>query len=273
MGQRGVAFKDTERHDILSMQGIKQSYDGGRTWIFNDLNFLVERNPGVGRFIAILGESGCGKSTLLRYASGIQAPTEGTIRIDNDRVVEGFENPARHKIGLVFQEYANFGWSDVLQNVMQPLLYRGVEKAKAKTRALKMLEAVGMSGQEEKYASRKMLSGGQMQRVAIARSLIYEPELLFLDEPTASLDYKNSFAIQMILNKLWEQRQSTFIMVTHDIDAAVFLADTIYIMAKEPGRFAKKIVVPLPDHRDMQTVLSQRYSSIVNQVKQMMLQV
>ena len=262
-----VEFKDTELTDIIELRNIQQSYDGGKTWILKDLAFLIEDKPAQGQFACILGPSGCGKSTVLRYIAGLQKPTDGLVNIHGKEV--GKDN----RVSMVFQQYSSLPWMTVLDNVALALRYKGLLKAERNEKAMEMIELVGLAGHESKYAQYPTLSGGQLQRVAIARSLLANPEILIMDEPFGALDIGTRIQMQDLLLKLWHQFHPTIIFVTHDISEAVYLADDIYIMQKAPSKFVEKIHVDLPFHRTRETKREARFEELVHLVEDKMVEV
>jgi NitT/TauT family transport system ATP-binding protein len=220
---------------VISLIGIRQVYhsDGKDTVLFDNINFEVEDFPGQGQFISILGKSGCGKSTILRYIAGLQNPTEGEIYIYGKKKTE------EDHIPMVFQQYSSFHWKSVIENVALPLLLKGENKTVAFNKAEEMIKLVGLAGQENKWAKHPLLSGGQLQRVAIARSLIANPQILLLDEPFSALDIKNRTELQNVLLELFysDKIDVTFILVTHDIREAVYLSNRLFIMKNNPADF------------------------------------
>lgn len=260
-------FKDSELDNIIELRNIQQSYDGGETWILKDLEFLIEDKPAQGQFAVILGPSGCGKSTVLRYIAGLQKPTDGTVNIHGKEV--GKDN----RVSMVFQQYSSLPWMTVLDNVSLALRYKGMLKQERDEKAREMIELVGLKGHELKYAQYPTLSGGQLQRVAIARSLLANPEILVMDEPFGALDIGTRIQMQDLLLKLWHQFHPTIIFVTHDISEAVYLADDIYIMKKAPSRFVEKIHVDLPFNRTRETKRQPRFEELVHLVEDKMVQV
>lgn len=260
-------IKDTKLNDIIRLEGIGQSYDGGNNWIIKDLDFIVEDKPDQGQFVVILGMSGSGKSTLLRYIAGLQEPTEGKV------LIHGKERSDEDRVSMVFQQYSSLPWMTVLDNVGLALRYQGVSKADRDERAMEMLKLVGLEGHENKFAQYPTLSGGQLQRIAIARSILANPKILVMDEPFGALDIKTRLQMQDLLIKLWHQFQSTILFVTHDISEAVYLGDDIYIMKSQPSKFAKHIPVTLPFDRDKNTKRSAEYTKIVHQVEDAMMEV
>jgi len=260
-------FSNTELNNILELKGIGQSYDGGANWIIKGLDFLVEDKPGQGQFIVILGMSGCGKSTLLRYMAGLQEPTEGIVKI-NDKSIEEAE-----RVSMVFQRYSSLPWMTVLDNVGLGLQYKGIAKAEREEKAMEMIQLVGLDGHQNKYAQYPTLSGGQLQRIAIARSLLANPKILLMDEPFGALDVKTRLQMQDLLADVWAKFQSTIVFVTHDISEAVYLADDIYIMKSAPSQFVSHIKVDLPLDRNRTTKRDPRYTALVHQVEDEMIAV
>ncbi|MEM6964142.1 MAG: ABC transporter ATP-binding protein [Bacteroidota bacterium] len=260
-------FTDSELGNIIEMQGIGQSYDGGQNWIIKDLEFLVEDKPAQGQFIVILGMSGCGKSTLLRYIAGLQNPTEGELKV-NDKPV-GKDN----RVSMVFQQYSSLPWLSVLDNVGLALNYKGISKKERDAKAMELIKKVGLAGQENKYAQYPTLSGGQLQRVAIARSLLANSDILLMDEPFGALDVRTRLQMQDLLLDIWNEYHPTVVFVTHDIPEAVYLADDIYIMKSAPSRFVEHIKVDLPLVRDRATKRDPRYIELVQEVEDTMIRV
>lgn len=262
-----IKFEDSGQKNIINLKGIGQSYDGGQNWIIKDLNFLIEDKPDQGQFVVILGMSGCGKSTLLRYIAGLQKPTEGEVFIHDKAVDES------QRVSMVFQQYSSLPWMTVLDNVGLALRYKGVKKAERDARAMELITMVGLEGHEKKYAQYPTLSGGQLQRVAIARSLLANPEILLMDEPFGALDIRTRLQVQDLLANIWNKFQSTIIFVTHDISEAVYLGDDIYIMKSAPSQIVRHIKVDLPLERDRMIKRDPKYIGLVHQVEDAMIEV
>jgi len=260
-----VEFKNTSLPDIIELRNINQSY--GDKVIIKDFNLLVEDKPNMGQFEVILGESGCGKSTILRYIAGLQKPTSGEVFIHA-------KPRTNEPISMVFQRYSSIPWLSVLQNVILPLDIRNEgDKKEREQKAREMIKTVDLEGHEDKYAVYPLLSGGQLQRVAIARSLISNPEILLMDEPFGALDNNTRNKMQVMLAKLWEKYQSTIIFVTHDIREAVFLADNIYIMKSNPAYIEKLIHIDLPLVRDRYTKNEKKFLDLVDYVENALLNI
>lgn len=263
-----LEFKDrSDQDNIIQLSGIGQSYDGGKNWIIKDLEFLIEDKPDQGQFIVVLGMSGCGKSTLLRYIAGLQKPTEGDVLI-NGKAVDSSQ-----RVSMVFQQYSSLPWMTVLDNVSLALRYQGVSRKERNIKAMEMIELVGLAGHEKKYAQYPSLSGGQLQRVAIARSLMANPSILLMDEPFGALDIRTRLQMQELLSDIWNRFQSTIIFVTHDIPEAVYLAEDIYIMKSAPSHFVEHIHVDLPLKRTREIKRDPRYINLVHEVEDKMISV
>lgn len=260
-------FNNTDLENLVNLTEINQSYDGGKTWILKDLKLLIEDKPEQGEFVTILGPSGCGKSTVLRYIAGLQDPTEGKVLIKGKAV--GQDN----RVSMVFQQYSSLPWMTVLDNVSLALRYKGMLKKERDEKALEMIELVGLAGHENKFAQYPTLSGGQLQRVAIARSLLANSEILIMDEPFGALDIGTRIQMQDLLLDLWAKFHPTIIFVTHDISEAVYLSDDIYIMKKAPSRFVEHIKVDLPYPRNRATRRLDRFKELVHQVEDKMVEV
>lgn len=260
-------FKDTEHANIIQLRNVSQSYDGGKTYILKDVNFLVEDKPAQGQFVVILGMSGCGKSTILRYVAGLQNPTSGEVLI-HDKPVS-----PKTRVSMVFQQYSSMPWLTVLENVALALNYKGVEKKEREAKAMEMIHMVGLAGHEYKFAQYPTLSGGQLQRVAIARSLLSNPEILLMDEPFGALDINTRLQMQDMLANIWLTIHPTVIFVTHDIAEAVYLGDDIYIMKAAPSNFVEHIKVDLPFHRTRETKRDPHFVELVQEVEERMIKV
>jgi len=196
-----------------------------------------------GEFVSIVGASGCGKSTLLRLVIGLEADYEGEILLDGERIVG-----TSLERGIVFQEHRLFPWRTVEQNIALGVLNApGSESAKAKS-VREHIELVGLKGFETAFPHQ--LSGGMSQRVAIARALVSRPEVLLLDEPFGALDALTRAHLQRELERIWRAEGITAILVTHDVDEAVYLGDRVVVMQPRPGRIRRVVDVPLARSRD-----------------------
>ena len=196
-----------------------------------------------GEIITIVGGSGCGKSTLLRIISGLDTATDGEVVIDGKQV----DGSSKKDIGVVFQEPRLFPWSTVEKNIEFGITDK-LSKEEKKERVKYYIDLVGLTGFEK--ALPHQLSGGMQQRVNIARSLINEPKALLLDEPFGALDAFTKINLQNEVLKIWEKKKTTLIIVTHDIDEAVYMGNRVVVMSSKPGVVKKEIPVELPRRRN-----------------------
>ena len=190
-----------------------------------------------GEFISIVGTSGCGKSTLIRIIAGLETATSGTVSIGGEQVTR-----PSVRTGMIFQESRLFPWLSVERNIDFGL-HQKVDKAEKRERVRRYIDIVGLGGFEKALPSQ--LSGGMQQRVSIARALINKPSVLLLDEPFGALDALTRINMQNEVLSIWEKEKTTMILITHDIDEAIFLSDRILVMGKNPGEVKKEIEVPL----------------------------
>ena len=220
-----------------------------------------------GEFIAIVGPSGCGKSTFMKLTTGLKMPSMGKILIDGQPVT----GPLKIS-GMAFQAPSLLPWRTTLDNVLLPLEivepYRSQFKARRREfaeRARGLLQKVGLGGYEDKFPWQ--LSGGMQQRASICRALIHEPKMLLLDEPFGALDAFTREELWCILRDLWTEQRFNVILVTHDLRESVFLADTVYVMSKSPGRFVVKKDIALPRPRDLELTYTREFSDIVHELR------
>jgi NitT/TauT family transport system ATP-binding protein len=220
-----------------------------------------------GEFIAIVGPSGCGKSTFMKLATGLKMPSRGRI------LVEGRPVTGPLKIsGMAFQASSLLPWRTALDNVLLPLEivepYRSnfkARRAEYEQRARALLQKVGLAGYEDQYPWQ--LSGGMQQRASICRALIHEPKMLLLDEPFGALDAFTREELWCILRDLWTEQRFNVILVTHDLRESVFLADTVYVMSKGPGRFVAKKEIALPRPRELEITYTREFTDIVHDLR------
>ena len=223
----------------------------------SDISLTIEE----GAFVSILGPSGCGKSTLLYIVGGFVSPTSGVARMKGQTITG--PGPDR---GPVFQEFALFPWKTVLGNVMYGPRQQGVRAAEAGAQSRALIEMV--KGYENFYP--KELSGGMKQRVALARTLAYHPEVLLMDEPFGALDAHTRTRLQNDLLNIWERDRKTVLFVTHSVDEAVFLSDKVVMMSKSPGRIRQVIDIDLPrPRRRNELLLDPRYQKYVVDIERM----
>ncbi|MFN8841095.1 MAG: ABC transporter ATP-binding protein [Burkholderiales bacterium] len=221
-----------------------------------------------GEFIAIVGPSGCGKSTFMKLATGLRRPTKGTVTIAGQQVT----GPLKI-VGMAFQAPTLLPWRTTLDNVLLPLEivepYRSSFKAKRAQyadRARRLLATVGLQGYEDKVPWQ--LSGGMQQRASICRALIHEPKMLLLDEPFGALDAFTREELWNVLRDLWTTQRFNVILVTHDLREAVYLADTVYVMSKRPGRILARRENPLPRPRDLEITYTEPFTALVHELRE-----
>ena len=224
---------------MLVLEGIGKIYRNG-VQALDGVSFSVKP----GEILGIVGGSGCGKSTLLRAISGLDAPTRGRVLLDGEPVTKPHK-----RIGIVFQEPRLLPWLKVANNVGFGLEDRPA--AERRQRVAQALERVGLSDKAAVWP--RELSGGQAQRVALARALGPRPEVLLLDEPFSALDAFTRVDLQDHLLDLWADARPTLILVTHDVDEAIVLADRILVMRPQPGHISDEIAADLPRPRDRQS--------------------
>jgi NitT/TauT family transport system ATP-binding protein len=247
----------TNETPLLELKHIHQIYTSGtrKFTAVEDVNLTVQE----GEYVALLGPSGCGKSTLLRILTGLQKPSEGVV-LYRGQPLEGVNPHAT----IVFQTFALFPWLTVLENVELALKARGVPPGIRVPRALDLIDRVGLDGFENAYP--RELSGGMRQKVGFARAMAVEPELLCLDEPFSALDVLSAESLRGELLELWTSGgipTKAILMVSHNIEEAVFMADRIVVMDKEPGRIIAELKVPLPHPRQRQ---SDAFRALIDEV-------
>ena len=220
----------------IEIKNINKSFDGrGKNLsVLEDINLTIDD----GEFVCLLGPSGCGKTTLLRLIAGLDNPTSGEV-VANGEVVE---KPSGDR-AVIFQQYSLFPWLTVLQNVTFGLEMSGGSKEENIQAAERYLQSVGLLEFKDSYPHE--LSGGMKQRVAIIRSLLNHSPILLMDEPFSALDMQNRHKLQEQLIGVWKRFENTIVFVTHDVDEAVYLADKIVILDKNPGRIANIVDVDI----------------------------
>ena len=257
----------TNAAHFLDFQNVWLAYNdellAQQKFAVEDISLQVQR----GEFIAIVGPSGCGKSTFMKLTTGLKKPSKGSIHVDGQPV-----NGPLKISGMAFQSPSLLPWRTTLDNVLLPLEivepHRSQFKARRaeyEARAMDLLKTVGLAGYEKQFPWQ--LSGGMQQRASICRALIHEPQMLLLDEPFGALDAFTKEELWCILRDLWSAQRFNVVLVTHDLRESVFLADTVYVMSKSPGRFLVRRDIDLPRPRDLELTYTPAFGDIVHELR------
>lgn len=240
---------------LLSIKKLNKSFqrDQNNLTVLDGIHLDIEQ----GEFISIVGSSGCGKSTLLRLIAGLDPDYQGEILL-NQIPIQGTDL----KRGLIFQEHRLLPWLTVSENIHLALEETGLIRSEKNARVNEHIEIVGLTGFEHAYPHE--LSGGMAQRVAIARGLVNKPDILLLDEPFGALDAMTRSHLQAELQRIWQHEKITMILVTHDIEEAVYLGDRVIVMSARPGKIKEIIPIPLahPRHKDSESLFNFRNQAL-----------
>ena len=241
--EAAASTTETSLPVLMQVRGMSMSYGtaANENKILEDLDLDVA----AGEFVAIVGPSGVGKTTLLRCLSGLLVPKAGTVSVSGERI-----SGPHPDLAVVFQDYSRslMPWVNTRENVAFPLQGKGIGKAERNALAEENLKAVGLAGQGDKFPWE--MSGGMQQRVAMARALAYNAKVLLMDEPFASVDAQTRFDLEDLVIDLQKNLGVTIILVTHDIDEAVYLADKVVVIAEKPARVVDVIETGFGDERD-----------------------
>jgi ABC-type nitrate/sulfonate/bicarbonate transport system ATPase subunit len=237
----------------LRVCALSKSFDykDKRLIVLENIDLHLKANE----FVCLVGASGCGKSTLLKVIAGLEKPSSGQILVDNEVVL----GPGADR-GMIFQSYTLFPWLSVADNIGFGSEIQKLSKPERKQKIAYYLEVVGLTRFADAYP--KQLSGGMKQRVAIARALANNPEVLLMDEPFGALDAQTKEQMQQFMQQLWEQTQVTVLMVTHDVEEAIFLSQRIYVMGSHPGCIKEEVQINLPQQRDLGIKLDPNFIQI-----------
>ena len=241
----------------VSIRNVVKKYDtrNGEMIALNGANLDIMENE----FICVIGPSGCGKSTLLNIIAGLLEPTSGEVIVDGHKV----EGTGVDR-GVVFQQYALFPWLTVKKNVQFGLKLQGKSQKEMDAISEKYIKMVGLEKFTDSYP--KELSGGMKQRVAIARAYAAEPEVLLMDEPFGALDAQTRTQLQTELLETWQREKKTCFFITHDVEEAIILAQTVIIMSARPGRIRDIVKIDIPYPRTQETKMTKEFMELKNEI-------
>jgi NitT/TauT family transport system ATP-binding protein len=244
---------------ILEVESLHKTFESGNKELnaISDVSFTVS----AGEFVCIVGPSGCGKTTLLQLLGGLLQPTQGVVKVAG----KPLQRP-HPEVSIVFQKPNLMPWRTVLENVLLPLQIQTIPAEEAQRRAREVLALVGLN--EFGLAYPKQLSGGMEQRVAVARALIQQPRILLLDEPFGALDALTRERLNLELLRLWQKQRLTAVMVTHNIQEAVFLADRVLVLSPRPATVSAEFKVTLPRPRPQGVEYSQAFGHLAYEIRQ-----
>ena len=237
----------------IQVEGVSKNYlrDGKPLQVLQDIDFDADD----GEFVSIIGPSGCGKSTLLNIIAGLDEPTTGAIYLNGQR-----SDKRLGAVGYMQQKDLLFPWRTVMDNAILGLELQGLSRSVARARASGLMEQFGLSGFENEFPY--ALSGGMRQRVSFLRTVLADQEIFLLDEPLSALDALNRSQLQEWLQEMWQSLNKTIVLVTHDVDEAVFLSDRVYVMTARPGRMKLALSVDLPRPRTLEMVTDAPFVSL-----------
>ena len=237
----------------IQVEGVSKNYlrDGKPLQVLQDIDF----DASDGEFVSIIGPSGCGKSTLLNIIAGLDEPTTGAIYLNGQR-----SDKRLGAVGYMQQKDLLFPWRTVMDNAILGLELQGVPRSVARARASGLMEQFGLSGFENEFPY--ALSGGMRQRVSFLRTVLADQEIFLLDEPLSALDALNRSQLQEWLQEMWQSLNKTIVLVTHDVDEAVFLSDRVYVMTARPGRMKLALSIDLPRPRTLEMVTDAPFVSL-----------
>jgi NitT/TauT family transport system ATP-binding protein len=267
---QGIAAQVTPESSRAPVGGAKHSIsvrDLDKTYETRDGKVDAVRNASFnvddGEFVALVGPSGCGKSTLLQICAGLIPPTRGSVEVGGVQA-----RPGRREVAIMFQAPVLLPWRSVISNVLLPTEIFNIDRGTATTRARELLELVGLGGFEEKYPWE--LSGGMQQRASLARTLVYEPDILLMDEPFSALDEFTRERLNLELSRIHESLGRTVLYVTHNIEEAVFLSDRVVVMKPHPGEIIEIVKTALPRPRRLEVLQEPATIELVIKIRRML---
>jgi len=246
----------------ISLDRVEKTFSLEKNNTFTALKD-VTLNVAQGEFLALLGPSGCGKSTILRMVAGLEQPTAGELAVNG---LEPQELVNGHRLGVAFQDHALLPWLTVFQNVALP--YQLAKRPVDETRIGELLELVGLARFRDAFP--RQLSGGMRQRASIARSLVLKPEVLLLDEPFGALDAVTRRKMNLELARIWAEECTTTVLVTHDVEEAVFLAQRVVVLAANPGRIRHEEVLSFDTARTEGLERTDEFHHVVDRLTRML---
>jgi NitT/TauT family transport system ATP-binding protein len=245
----------------ISIEHLSKVYrgaDGGAVHALEKIDCTIEQ----GSFVSVVGPSGCGKSTLLRILAGLLDYEVGRVAMDGQPI-----RGTRRDVGMVFQSSILLPWRTVLDNVMLPAEVLGLDRQRARKRALELLDMVKLAGFEGKLPSQ--LSGGMQQRASIARALLHDPKVLLMDEPFGALDALTREQMNLELQRIWQVSGKTIVLITHSIPEAIFLGDVVFVMTPRPGSLARIIPVDIPRPRSLDAMGTPPFVAAAHQIREL----
>ncbi|MDQ0084626.1 NitT/TauT family transport system ATP-binding protein [Variovorax boronicumulans] len=247
-----AAPKAESSADYIRIEGLSKHFGTGSEGVLalQQIDCSIRQ----GSFVTIVGPSGCGKSTLLRILAGLLDYQVGSVMLDG-QPIQG----TRRDVGVVFQSSILLPWRTVLENVMLPAEVIGLDKKKARERAMQLLHMVRLDGFEHKLP--RQLSGGMQQRASIARALLHDPKILLMDEPFGALDAMTRERMNLELQRIWMESGKTVVLITHSIPEAVFLGDKVFVMSPRPGTLERVLPIDLPRPRTMEAMSHPAFAS------------
>lgn len=246
---------DSQQTPILTIKSLSKSFENPEQDMATDVIKDISLDAGVGEIISIVGPSGCGKSTMLGVVAGFDKDYSGEVLYENLPI----SGPSPER-GMVFQTPALFDWLSVRDNIGYGLKIKKAAREAIDSEVDKYISLIGLEGFENFYPSQ--LSGGMQQRVALARALIMNPSLLLMDEPFSALDYQSRLEMQNLMLRLWEVHRPTILLVTHDVEESILVADRIIVMSKRPGRILREFKVPFGRPRNISLMKNPEFNNL-----------
>jgi len=243
---------------VISLQNVDLIY-AGRTLPVKAIE-NVSFSAADGEFVSIVGPSGCGKSTLLKIVSGLLPQSAGSVRV-NGQAVKG----PQPSVGIVFQSPLLMPWRNILDNVLLQMDMRGLPRTQHRQEARNLLAMVGLSNFEQAYPYQ--LSGGMQQRVGICRALVHKPQLLIMDEPFGALDAMTREQMMVELQRIWMERKTTVLFITHSLSEAIFLSDRVLVMGPRPGHVVGEFPIDIPRPRRIKEERSPLFADLADRVR------